>query len=195
VTRSTGRPARIGGEALVDINVSSRNVEVGPGVKAAAIEKIGRLDRYLDGLDRAEVHFAAEHNPRITEKEICEVTLVGGGRTVRAKVHAPDQHVAIDRAVEKLEHQLYALKSRTVDRHHGTRPSKPEVEGDGSGAEAPRIVKTKRFSSEPMTTDEAILTMELLGHRFFVFVRSETGAVAVVYVRDDGDVGLIELEG
>jgi len=90
----------------VDITVSSRHVEVSPSLREAAIDKIGRLDRYLDGMDRAEVHFSAEHNPRIEAREICEVTIRGPRHVVRAKVAAADQFAAIDAAVAKLEQQL-----------------------------------------------------------------------------------------
>ena len=66
-------------ELGVDITVSSRHVEVSAALRAAAIDKVGRLERYLEDMDRAEVHFSAEHNPRIEEREICEVTISGPG--------------------------------------------------------------------------------------------------------------------
>jgi putative sigma-54 modulation protein len=183
----------------VDISVSSRHVEVSPSLKHVAVDKIGRLERYLDGMERAEVHFSEERNKRIENKEVCEVTLYGGAHIVRAKVAAPDQFAAVDLAVEKLEHQLHKLKSRSVDRRTG----KGHTNGNGkattveAGAEAegvPQLVKTKRFRMKPMTTEEAVLQMEMLGHEFFFFVRSETGDPAVLYHRADGDVGLIEAE-
>jgi putative sigma-54 modulation protein len=189
----------------VDITVSSRNVEVSEALRATTEEKIRRLARFLDGMERAEVHFCEERNPRIADKEICEVTLEGHGHHIRAKVHAPDGFVAVDRAVEKLEHQLHKLKTKLVRRHHpngrtpaaGTLTGAPG-EGDGAddvdddGERQPRIVKTKRFEIKPMTAEEAAMQMDLLNHGFYFFTNSETSRAAVVYRRSDGDVGLIE---
>ena len=184
----------------MDITVSSRHVDVSAALRAAAIEKVGRLERYLEDMDRAEVHFSAEHNPRIEEREICEVTITGPGHVVRAKVTAADQFAAIDAAVAKLEHQLHKLKTRLVARQQGKRHAATKavprtgVDGDEPGNE-PRLVKTKRFAVKPMTVDEAILQMEMLGHSFFFFENADTGDAAVVYRRTDGDIGMIEREG
>jgi putative sigma-54 modulation protein len=185
----------------VEISVSSRHVEVPPAVKAAAVDKIGRLDRYVDGMDRAEAHFSEERNRRIEQREVLEVTMYGHGHQVRAKVAAADQFAAVDAAVAKLETQLHKLKNRLVAKYHG----KGHVTAKGAGAadgraadeaaeEPPRLVKTKRFAMKPMTTDEAILQMDLLGHEVFFFHNADTGDRAVLYRRDDGDIGLIEAE-
>ena len=103
----------------MDISVSSRHAEVSASVRAAAIDKIGRLSRFLDGLDRAEVHFSEEQNRRISAREVCEVAIHGHGHTVRARVAAADQFGAIDLAVEKLEQQLHRLKTKLLARQQG----------------------------------------------------------------------------
>src|SRR5262249_58911117 len=97
-------------------------VEVSPALRDAVVEKIGRVDRYLEGMDRAEVHFSAERNPRIEQREICEVTISGGGHVVRAKVAAADQFAAVDAAVEKLEQQLHKPQNRPLARSPGRGP-------------------------------------------------------------------------
>jgi ribosome hibernation promoting factor len=157
----------------MDISVSSRHVEVSPALRDAVVEKIGRVDRYLEGMDRADVHFSAERNPRIEQREICEVTISGGGHVVRAKVAAADQFAAVD-----------------AGRVHGLKGA-PQV-ADGEEIEEARLVKVKRFAVKPMTVDEAILQMELLGHSFFFFENAESATAAVVYRRADGDIGMIE---
>jgi len=96
--------------------VSARHTDISPALRAAAEDKIGRLSRFLGGMDRAEVHFSEEHNPRISAKEVCEVSLEGHGHHVRCKAAAADGFAAVDLAVEKLEHQLYKLKSKLVPR-------------------------------------------------------------------------------
>jgi putative sigma-54 modulation protein len=190
----------------VEITVSSRHTEVSELLRASTIEKIGRLGRFLEGMDRAEVHFSEHNHRRVADKEVCEVTLVGHGHHVRCKVSAPDGFAAVDKAVEKLEHQLHKLKTKLLRRSHPH-----ERRANGAGAEAvpgepeaieadldmddggqPRIVKTKTFQTKPMTPQEAALQMDLLGHDFFFFMSAETERATVVYRRDDGDIGLID---
>jgi putative sigma-54 modulation protein len=96
----------------LEITVSARHTDISPALRAAAEDKIGRLSRFLDEMQHAEVHFSEEHNPRIAAKEVCEVTLTGGGHHLRCKASASDGFAAVDGAVEKLEHQLNKLKSR-----------------------------------------------------------------------------------
>src|SRR5688500_14715469 len=102
----------------MDVSVSGRNIELSDALRSTAIEKIGRLSRFLEGMDRAEVHFVEERNPRIADKkDICEVTMAGHGHHVRVKVAAADPGAALDAAVNKLEHQLHKLKNKIVGRN------------------------------------------------------------------------------
>ena len=186
----------------MDIAVRGRNVDVRESLRLAVEEKVGRLGRFLDGMDRAEVRFAEERNPRIAEKEVCEVTMHGHGHIVRARAAAPDASTAVDRVVDKLEHRLAKLKGKLVarshPRRHGSLDSAPDLSRAPAGVEVddeegqPRIVKTKQFAIKPMTPEEAALQMDLLGHDFFLFTNAETGSAAVVYRRNDGHIGLIE---
>jgi putative sigma-54 modulation protein len=100
----------------LEITVSAQHTDISPALRAAAEEKIGRLSRFLDGMERADVHFSEDHNPRIVDKEVCEVTLEGRGHHVRCKVAAADGFAAVDRAVDKLEHQLHKLKTKQMPR-------------------------------------------------------------------------------
>ena len=102
----------------MEITISSRGAEPSEALVAATRRKIGRLTRFLDGLDSARVHFSEEKNPRIIDREVCEVLIEGHGHHVRCKVAAPDSFGALDLAVEKLEHQLVKLKSKVVVRGH-----------------------------------------------------------------------------
>lgn len=196
----------------MDITVSARHTEVSEPLRQLAIEKISRLSRFLEDMDRAEVHFSEHRSNRNPNKEVCEVTLHGHGHHVRCKVAAPDGFAAIDMAVAKLEHQLHKLKTKVLRRdkvaarRNGTPAPSPAhaaeagpaggaavaLADDDDEAVAPRIVKTKAFAIKPMTPEEAVLQMDLLGHDFFFFVNADTERAAVVYQRDDGDVGLID---
>jgi putative sigma-54 modulation protein len=194
----------------VQVTVSRRHTEVSEALRVMAEEKIGRLGRFVEGLDHAEVHFWEHKNPRIADKEVCEVTIEGHGHHVRCKVQAPDGFQAVDKAYDKLEHQLHKLKTKLARRNHG-RPKahkkvdalgavaivEPEVieddvESDEAVDAGPQIVKSKRFAIHPMSADEAAERMELIGHGFFFFTNVETSRSAVVYRREDGNVGLID---
>ncbi len=188
----------------MEITVSARHTDVSDALRQAVTEKIGRLSRFLEGMDHAEVHFSEERNRRIADREVCEVVLEGHGHHVRCKVAAPDGFAAIDKAVNKLEHQLHKLKTKLQRRHHG--PGR-RATGDGDAAattvavavaepedevEGPRIVKVKQYGLKPMLPDEAALQLDLIGHDFYFFTNAETGRAAVLYRRADGDLGLID---
>ena len=118
-----------------------------PALRAAVEEKIGRLSRYLEDMDRADVHFTEERNPRIADKEICEVTLEGHGHHVRCKVAAPDGFAAIDAAVNKLEHQLHKLKTKVQQRRQRGAPRRrggSDERGRGRPASAARRRGSRR---------------------------------------------------
>ena len=196
----------------MEISISSRHTDITPGLEEVVRTKIGQLDRFMDDLDTAEVHFDEARNPRIIDRETCEVTLTGHGHHVRCKVNAPDAFTAVDLAEAKLERQIRKLRTKLQKRHHGRGDTirtgasvEPQPVGsalDGSGPDDSddvepelRIVKTKRFHLGPLSPSEAALKMDLMGHGFFFFINSATGRSAVVYRRDDGAVGLIDEAG
>jgi putative sigma-54 modulation protein len=193
----------------MDIAVRGRNVDVPQSLRAVVEEKVTRLARFLGGIDRADVRFSEERNPRIAEREVCEVTMYGHGRIVRARAAAADTAAAVDRVIAKLEHRMEKLKGKRIGRSHprrhgsldsGTDRSEPDLEGpddaeDAEGDGQAKIVKTKAFDIKPMTPEEAALQMRLLGHDFFLFTNVETARAAVVYRRSDGNVGLIDAAG
>lgn len=201
----------------MDITVSARHTDVSAALREAVEEKIGRLTRFLEGMDRAEVHFTEERNPRIADKEVCEVTLEGHGHHVRCKAAAADGFAAIDAAVAKLEQQLHKLKTKVQGRRYVARRNgrtAEDLDPDGVLAtlvddqallddddldvdldgreDGPQIVKTKRHNLKPMTPEEAILQLELVDHDFWFFTNAQTGRAAVLYRRTDGDLGLID---
>lgn len=196
----------------MEISISSRHTAITPGLEEVVRTKIGQLDRYLDDLDTAEVHFDEARNPRIVDRETCEVTLTGHGHRLRCKVNAPDAFTAVDLAEAKLERQIRKLRTKLQNRHRGRgdtiRTSSdgevqpiPQAVGDSGAVDGAdvepelRIVKTKRFHLGPLSPEDAALKMDLMGHGFFFFINSATGRAAVVYRRDDGAVGLIDEAG
>jgi putative sigma-54 modulation protein len=187
----------------VDIAIQGRNIEVSDTLRSSVEQKIARLSRFVDGMERAEVRFSEERNHRIPAREVCEVTVHGRGHVVRAHAAASDTFAAVDRVVDKLEHQMIKLKGKLVGRSQPRRQAPPSLEraidfsDEAEGGEAgepgeAKIVKTKRFAIKPMTPEEAALQLDLLGHGFYFFTNSETDRAAVVYRRHDGHIGLID---
>ncbi|WP_419919878.1 ribosome hibernation-promoting factor, HPF/YfiA family [Candidatus Poriferisocius sp.] len=102
----------------MDIAISSSGVEVSQKLEEVTRTKVAKLDRYLSGIDRAEVRFSEERNPRIAEPLNCEVTLEGHGYHIRGGGHGVTAQAALDGAIDKLERQLRKEKTRRVNRQH-----------------------------------------------------------------------------
>jgi ribosomal subunit interface protein len=182
----------------MDVSIRGRNVELTDALRAAAEEKVSRLSRFLDGMDHVEIQFSEERNPRIAQRDVCEVTFKAHGHLSGRRRRPPIPFAAIDRVVDKLEHQIEKLKGKLIGRshprRHGSVNSTLQQDSDEEEIEPGqvRIVKNKSFAIKPMTPEEAALQMDLLGHDFYFFTNAETEQAAVVYRRNDGDVGLID---
>jgi ribosomal subunit interface protein len=200
----------------MEIVVRGRNVEVPEHFRQHVEDKVGQLERFDAKIERFDVELLHEKNPRQSANcQRVEITLRGKGPVVRAEACAADFQSALDASVTKLENRL----RRAADRrrvHHGRRtpasvrldgsaaaaaldeldqqlaaaePSAPEVEENLPG----RVVREKQHPATPMTVDQALHEMELVGHDFFLFSCADTGVPTVVYRRHAYDYGLIRL--
>jgi putative sigma-54 modulation protein len=177
----------------VRLQVKGKNVEISDSLRTYAQEKLSKLNKHLNDAARLELELAVEKNPSIAENQIAEGTIWTKGPVLRARESSPDMRASIDMLVEKLERQ--ARRYRDKRRPRGGGRAAPAVETGTIAVaeeESPMIVKTKQFAVKPMTPEEAVLQLELIGHDFFVFQNAETTDVNVVYRRRDGDYGLIE---
>ena len=180
----------------MQIIVKGRHMAVTDAMRDYADEKISKVSRVFnhDGMS-AEVELSVEKNPSIENNHVAEVTVFTKGPVIRAKEASTDMYAAIDLVSEKLERQFRKYKGKIKDRHSAKAAVPPiPAPAIGEPEEGPEraIVKTKVLEVKPMTPEEAILQLELLGHDFFVFTSSETESVSVLYRRRDGDYGLIE---
>jgi len=177
------------------LQVKGRNLEVSEQIRTYAEEKMGKLDRLVSDPTRVELELAVEKNPSIADNHVAEATVWTKGPVLRARETSSDMKASIDQLVAKLERQVkrYREKRRIAPRRHardGGVPAEPaplEASEDDT-----TIVKTKQFSMSPLSPEEAVLQLELVGHDFFVFRNAETEVINVVYRRRDGDYGLIE---
>ena len=175
------------------INFTGRNIELTDALKNVTEKKMDRLSKYFQNEIEGDVTFSSERN-----RKIIEVTInLPEGTLLRAEESSDDMYVSIDKAVDILERQMRKHKTRLQNRYRNSEDTIrfENVEPlDENKEEGPKIVKNKRFFLKPMTEEEAVLQMDLLGHNFFVFMSGETGNVNVVYKRKDGNYGLIEPE-
>jgi len=180
-------------EAPVRLQVKGKNVDVTDSLKDYALQKLGKLDKHLNDAARLELELHVERNPSISQNQVAEATVWTKGPVLRARESSTDMKASIDLLVDKLERQArrYRDKRRRGPgrgNHNDTAESIPVVPDE----DQPVIVKTKQFAIKPMTPEEAVLQLELIGHDFFVFQNADTSDVNVLYRRRDGNYGLIE---
>ena len=176
-------------------NIKGKNMEIGERTK----EKVS------DKLDRAKKLFPEDAEATVVIKNekleyIVEVTIPMSKRVVRAEVSADDMMTAVDKAVDIIERQIVRYKKRLKTQMKKNAAFKAEYDAitvpvdDTDDDTLYKIEKSKKFEIRPMSAEEAVMQMELLGHSFFVFRNDETELINVVYKRKDGSFGLIEPE-
>jgi ribosomal subunit interface protein len=205
----------------VEIVVKSRHCEVSDRFRSHVEEKLARLEKHDHRVIRVEVEVDKERNPRQHNRAVrVELTAFSKGPVIRAEAAAEDKMAALDMALDRMAGQMRrAADRRRVHRGrhtpvsvgqalaavtptpNGTAPVEVGEEekerrvgpitvmGDG-----PLVVREKSHVAEPMTLDQALYEMELVGHDFFLFVDKESERPAVVYRRKGYDYGVISLE-
>ena len=173
------------------LNVRTRNAQATEKVKQYIEKRLRKLDKLLDKDAEATVTLVGEK-----KKQRIEVTIPVNGFILRGEEENEDLLTAIDRVSDKLEKQLVRSKERFTKKGRLSVTRMPTLEGVMPAEEDDEEVKvrTKRYPTKPMSLDEAITRMDMVGHAFFVFHNAETGDVSVVYRRNDGHYGLLEPE-
>jgi putative sigma-54 modulation protein len=180
------------------LQVKGRHIDVTDSLFQYAERKLGKLARHLSDESRCELELIVEHNPSISENQVAEATVWTKGPVLRARESSTDMYASIDLVSEKLERQVKRYREKRTRRqaehiahHHQPQDESTPVATLPEEDEA-MIVKTKQFNMKPMTDEEALLQLELIGHDFFVFVNADSDEVNVIYKRRDGNYGLIE---
>jgi putative sigma-54 modulation protein len=181
-------------EVILQVVVKGKNIEVTEALREHALEKASKIQKF--GLDAREIEVTllVEKNPSIQKNQVAEINIFVNKSTIRGVGRDRDMYVAIDHAVSKVERQIIKQHGKKIDRTQA-HPSPLRTYGiEDNAAEniAPSIVKTKAISRKPMTSEEAILQMETIGHDFFIFTNAETDNTNIVYRRIDGNYGLID---
>jgi putative sigma-54 modulation protein len=175
--------------------ITGKNMVVTPGITERIMKKTNRMERYLKQDTEMFVRLSKERSSR----RIAEITVPFEGVILRAEASAEDNlFLAIDQALAKLEKQIHRHRTKLEKRLREDAFKNTEMEFIEDTAtndqEERKVVRTKQFPVRPMSVEDAALQMELLGHAFFVFVNNETERTNVLYLRKDGDLGLLEPE-
>lgn len=205
----------------MDIVVKGRRTEVPERFQATANDKLAKLEKFAQRIIRIEVELSKEPNPRRADQsDRVELTVYSKGPVIRAEAAAADKYAALDVAIERLTTRLRkAADRRRV--HHGNRTPlsvaaatapldgvtaaeitvEPEESSDVEPAVAdapkdtgPMVVREKTHVASPMSLDQALYEMELVGHDFYLFVEADTKMPSVVYRRHGYDYGVIHLD-
>lgn len=176
------------------ITIYGKNLEVSDYLKDLVEKKVAKLERYFPQDTEVQVTLTVEKN-----RHIVEVTILYEGVIIRGEEVTGDMYASIDNVLDKLEKQIIRQRTRLEKRLRSGAFKYDQPVFGGSyeeleEEEGPRIVRVKRFNIKPMSEEEAMMQLELLGHAFYVFISSETGAMNVLYKRKDGNYGLIEPE-
>ena len=168
-------------------NIHGKNIEVTDSIKGYVESKIGRIDKYFKN-----TNLSANVTLRVRGKDqIVEVTIPTDRVTLRAEDTHSDLYAAIDLVIDKLERQI--RKNKTKARKNLKQVIVfNDFDVDTSEDVDDSIVKRKVIDTKPMSEEEAILQMELIGHDFFLFKNDKTNEVCVVYKRKDNGYGILE---
>lgn len=187
----------------MEVRVTGKNLEVSPNVRAYLDKKLQRINRHFGDIMVLDVELNEEHVRDADKRFIVEINAEIKDGLIRAEERAGDLSSAIDLASATLDRRLEDYKglraARIRDRRTpGVRRPAPEAISQPAPEQAPaegelpsRVVRVKRHAVKPMSVDEAIDQMELLGHDFFFFLNCDNEELNVVYKRRQGDYGLI----
>jgi len=188
---------------MVEVKLQTTNLEINDAVRQHIDQKLNQIDRHLPGISSVVVELASEPTRSQQDRIVAQVTIKIGGSILRAEQRAPNTKAAINLVTEALNRRIGRYKSRAYrserakqnvplraqDAEEAALPDSSWEEESHSGDE---LVRTKRVRMEPMSVDEAAFQMQLLGHSFFMFLDQDSGLHNVVYLRDDGNYGLIQ---
>lgn len=189
----------------MSITVTGRKMPVTDALHQYAEEKIGNSMKVMD-IDPlvAEVVLFVEKNPANPRPACCEVTLRTKGHIIRVEEHEEDMYAAIDVAAAKVVRQLRKYKTRVIDRKIRSGEKIADAVRDPSaGTELDvhqlmeeladdEVVRVKEMEFEPLTEEEALVKIDLLGHDFFAYTDRDTSLVHILYRRNDGGYGLLK---
>jgi putative sigma-54 modulation protein len=182
----------------MEMQITGKNLEILPAIRSYIIRKLGKIDRYLPNILSFDVVATEESTRSPDQRFIVQATVNNKGTLLRAEERGQDLYTATDKVAEVLSRQIEHYKGKLPYTRKRAAPSirintaelTAAIEEESESS--PKVVKTKRFDVKPMSLEEAVDQMELLGHDFFLFYNSDASRLSLLYRRNDGNYGLIE---
>ncbi len=168
------------------IEINGKNCKVNEKLANVLQKKVRRLEKYFEDDALCTVFLKQEAKYAKTE-----ITIAYKGSVVRAEATAENFYDGIDDVLPRIERQIYKYKTKIESKLKKDAFAEKQMFFADEDIEPSKLVKTKTFELEPMTTEEAVQQLDMLGHTFYVFQDADTGEVRVVYLRRSGDVGLL----
>lgn len=168
-------------------NIHLRKTFLTDEQKEMLAKKVSKLDKYFSDDVVSDIVVAEQR-----DKKIVELTLRTNGMIYRAEERNEEVYTATDDIIDSIERQIRKNKTRLLKRLRDGVKKEFEAFNTEEEENDIKIVKTKKYHIKPMSAEEAVLQMNLIGHELFVFLNAETNTTDIVYRRKDGDYGLIE---
>ena len=180
---------------MIKYSIRGENLEVTDALRDYVVSKLEKIEKYF----QAEQELDARVNLKVYREKTAkvEVTIPLGSITLRAEDISQDMYGSIDLVTDKIERQIRKNKTK-IERKNRNKVATSQLFTDSFAEEAEeipsKVVRSKHIDLKPMDLEEAILQMDLLGHDFFIYVDVEDQTTNVLYRREDGEVGLLEVK-
>lgn len=179
----------------MELQLTGKNVKITPTVRRYVERKVDKLSRHLPDIIESIVEVTEEKTKSAAQRFVAQIILDSHGTILRGEERGDDLLAAIDKVVATMDRQIEHYKGKLYKKGRGSSLARTEFQPEPeTTAPAQRVTKVKRFAVKPMSADEAVDQMELLGHDFFLFLNAETDSLNLLYRRKDGNYGLIEPE-
>jgi len=181
----------------MQFSVQGKGIEVTERLQTYVEKKLGKLDHYLPTINEVRVELRTEQTRSLGDRQVAQVTVRANRTILRAEERSNDIFTSVDMVVDKIKRQIDRYKDKRRSKNRSMAVSlevEPVIEEPVEEEKEGQIVRTKRFPVTPMTPEEAVEQMELLGHDFFVFYNMDEGQINVLYKRRDGNYGLLQPE-
>ena len=180
---------------MIKYSIRGENLEVTEAIRDYVVSKLEKIEKYF----QADQELDARVNLKVYREKTAkvEVTIPLGSITLRAEDVSQDMYGSIDLVVDKIERQIRKNKTK-IEKKNRVKSGAGKLFTDAVVEEAAttteKVVRSKTIDLEPMDLDEAILQMYLLAHDFFIYRDAEDNTTNVIYRREDGDIGLLEVK-
>ncbi len=183
--------------------IQGKNIEITDAINEYVHQKIERAVSHFQNITtEVDVHLSVARNPRISSKQVAEVTLYANGTVIRSEESSEDLYASIDLVADKIARQLRKYKEKRLDQKTqvavkvgevvSESPVREDLIGDRTPELPAEVLRMKYFAMPPMSIEQALEQLQLVDHDFYVFCNIKTSEINVIYERNHGGYGVIQ---